>query len=168
MTNDSSETLRFLPVGLRVRGMQCAVVGGGQVGTRKIRTLLDAGALVTVIAPSVTSELAEQIGLDRVAWVRDSFRPEHLEGSFLVIAATNDRMLNATIVSCAAKSGALVCDASSAERSQVILGALHRGEDVTIAVFSDGRDPARARRTRDRIATLLDSEEGSSTGSEAL
>ena len=54
------------------------------------------------------------------------------------------------------QSNALVCDASSAERSQVIFGALLEGADVTIAVFTGGRDPARAKRTRDRIAGLLD------------
>jgi siroheme synthase (precorrin-2 oxidase/ferrochelatase) len=48
----------------------------------------------------------------------------------------------------------LVCDASSASRSEVIFGALHHGAGVTLAVFTDGRDPSLARNTRDRIATL--------------
>jgi siroheme synthase (precorrin-2 oxidase/ferrochelatase) len=74
---------------------------------------------------------------------------------FLVVAATDDDARNAAVVEAAARNGALVCDASSAERSQVIFGALLEDEDVTIAVFTGGRDPAQARRTRDQIADLM-------------
>ena len=156
MASDSLNTLRFLPVGLDVRGKNCLIVGGGAVGTRKAHTLSRAGAIVTVISPAVAAELAEQIEAGRVRWLRDLFREDHLRGTMLVVAATDDEALNATVVRLAAQSGALVCDASSAERSEVIFGALLQRDDVTIAVFTDGRDPAKARRTRDQIADRLD------------
>ncbi|UCC84695.1 MAG: bifunctional precorrin-2 dehydrogenase/sirohydrochlorin ferrochelatase [Gemmatimonadota bacterium] len=155
MTNDPSDTLRFLPVGVDVRNKDCLVVGGGSVGTRKAFTLTHAGAVVTVVSPAVTDELAELIGAGRVRWVQDSFREEHVSGAFLAVAATDDDDRNAAVVQIAVRSGALACDASSAERSQVIFGALLEGEDVTIAVFTGGRDPALARRTRDEIADLI-------------
>jgi siroheme synthase-like protein len=158
MTDDRSDNLRFLPVGLDVRGKDCFVVGGGSVGTRKVHTLARAGAAVTVISPTVTEELAAEIDAGRVRWVKDSYQESHFGDAFLVIAATDDAELNATIIQAAAKRGALVCDASSADRSQVIFGALHTGEDATIAVFTDGRDPANARDTRDRIADFLDAD----------
>ena len=161
MTSDPAGTFRFLPVGLDVRGRPCLVVGGGSVGTRKATTLSRAGAAVTVVSPTVTEELAEQIATGQVRWVRDSFREEHLGGAFLAVAATDDPDLNTSVVQAAARRRALACDASSAERSQVIFGALLEGEDVTIAVFTGGRDPAQARRTRDWIASLM-SQEGKS------
>jgi siroheme synthase-like protein len=160
MTGDSSDRLRFLPVGLDVRGRSCLVVGGGGVGTRKVLTLVRAGAAVTVVSPAVTGELAEQIETGRVDWVKDTFRKEHARGAYLVVAATDDETQNAEIVRVAVACGALVCDASSAERSQVIFGALLEVDDATVAVFTDGRDPAQARRTRDRIAGLLDQSKG--------
>ena len=155
MTSDSTDTLRFLPVGLDVRGKNCLVVGGGGVGTRKALTLRRAGAIVTVISPAVAGELAEQIEAGHIRWLQDSFQEDHLRGAFLVVVATDDEALNAAVVRLAVQSGALVCDASSAERSEVIFGALLQWEDVTIAVFTDGRDPAQARRTRDQIANLV-------------
>ena len=155
MTGDASDTLRFLPVGLDVRNRDCLVVGGGGIGTRKVATLTHAGAVVTVVSPEVTDELAELIGSGRVSWVRESFGEEHVGGAFLVVAATNDEDCNAAVVRAAVGSGALACDASSAERSQVIFGALLERDDVTIAVFTGGRDPALARRTRDQIADLI-------------
>ena len=147
--------MRFLPVALDVRGKPCLVVGGGTIGTRKALTLRDAGALVTVVSPAVTDELAEQIGAGHVHWVRDSFRVEHLSGALLAVAATDDESGNAAVARAAAQHGALLCDASSAERSQVIFGALLEDGEATIAVFTGGRDPGHARRTRDRLADLL-------------
>ena len=155
MTSHPSGTLTFLPVGLDVRGKHCFVVGGGDVGTRKALTLARAGASVTVICPTATAQLAEQIEAGRIRWVNESFREEHLTGAFLVVAATDDKALNAAVGQVADKCGALICDASSAQRSQVIFAAsLHR-DDVTVAVLTDGRDPTLARQTRDRIARLL-------------
>jgi uroporphyrin-III C-methyltransferase/precorrin-2 dehydrogenase/sirohydrochlorin ferrochelatase len=147
--------LRFLPVGLDVRGRRCLVVGGGSVGTRKALTLARAGADVTVVAPALSDELAARGEAGRIRCAREPFRPEHLQGAFLVIAATDDEALNAAVVRGAAQHGALACDASSAERSGVIFGALLEGDGVTVAVFTHGRDPALAARTRDWIAALL-------------
>ena len=149
--------LRFLPVGLDVQGKKCLVVGGGSVGARKVTNLVRAGAKVTVVSPMVTESLGGQIESGSATWVQDFFRDEHLDGVFFVVAATDNQTVNANIVSCAGNRGALVCDASSAERSQVIFGALHQSEDgVTVAVFTDGRDPSDSRRARDRIAEFLD------------
>ena len=156
MTSDRSDNLRYLPVGLDVRGKRCIVIGGGSVGTRKVHTLSRAGAIVSVISPTVTEELAAEIEAGCACWVRDCFQKGHIDGAFLVVAATDDEDLNAAVIQTAAERGALVCDASSAERSQVIFGALHTNEDAIIAVFTDGRDPSHARQTRDRIACLLD------------
>jgi len=158
MSGNSSDILRFLPLGLDVRGRRCLVVGGGRVGTRKVKTLLRSGAEVTVVSPAVTEDLAERIDTGQLRWVMDSFHSGQLDGVFFVVAATDDKTVNASVVQHARQRGALVCDASSPERSQVIFGALLQTDDATVAVFTDGRDPAHARRTRDRIARLVDAE----------
>ena len=155
MNSDGLDELRFLPVGLDVRGKKCLVVGGGSVGTRKVDTLVRAGAEVTVVSPTVTAGLTEQIEAGRVRWVRESFREEHVVDVLMVVAATDDEGQNERIAGLAGQRGTLVCDASSAERSDAIFGALLQRDGVTVAVFTDGRDPARARRTRDQIAGFL-------------
>lgn len=149
--------MRFLPLAFDLREQKCLVVGGGRVGTRKALTLARAGAHVTVLAPAVTDELAKHIEAGRIAWLEECFRAEHVcQGCRLVIMATDNPILNAAGVRMAQQEGALTCDASSAEGSEVIFGALLERDGVTVAVFTDGTNPAGAARVRDRIAAALE------------
>ncbi len=147
--------MRFLPVGLDIRDRKCLVVGAGAVGTRKARTLVSAGASVLVVSPEGTEEMEKMAASGALRWLREPFRPAHLDGVFLAVAATSDQKLNALLVERSRGRGALVCDASSSERTELIFGALHQEEGFMVAVFTDGRDPSMARRTRDRISTFL-------------
>ena len=152
---EPTRALRFLPLALDVRGRRCVVVGGGAVGTRKASTLARAGAAVTVVAPRGSDQLARLADTGVVRWVREPVQDAHTDGAFLVVAATDDAAVNAAVTRRASGQGALACDASAAEASPVIFGALLERDEATIAVFTDGRAPARARDTRDAIAALL-------------
>lgn len=162
MTSGSETPLRFLPVGLSLRDRRCLVVGGGSVATRKVLTLVRTGAIVTVVSPTLSGELADLVRSGYPRWLERTFQPSDLSGAFLVVAATNDEALNAAIARQATQAGALACDASSAERSEVIFGALLDVGDATVAVFTDGRDPARARDLRDRIGNAVGPGHGAS------
>lgn len=146
--------MKYFPIALDLRGRICIVVGGGTIGTRKATTLLRYGAAVTVVSPQATEEVAGLAAAGQLGWRREAYRESDLDGSFLAVAATDDEGLNARVVRDAKERGVLVCDASSASRSEVIFGALHDAAGVTLAVFTDGRDPSLARNTRDRIAAL--------------
>lgn len=148
----------FLPLGIDLRDRPCLVVGGGAVSTRKVATLVRAGARVTVVAPDVADDLRNRITAGELRWVRERFTDAHLDGMALVVAATDDVALNAAIARLAHAAGSLACNASSGTDSPVIFGALLERNDLTVAVFTGGRDPAAARRARDRIAETLDRE----------
>jgi siroheme synthase-like protein len=147
--------MRFLPVGLDLRDRPCIVLGGGPVGTRKVHSLLKAGARVAVVSPEVTPELATEIEAGRVRWTKTPFQPADIEGAHVVVIATDDPEANERAAQVARRQGSLVCDATAGERSDLIFGALLEEDDLTIATFTDGRDPGRARRTRDAIAGWL-------------
>jgi len=162
MSNSAPDQLRFLPVGLSVEGRDCLVVGGGSIGERKVQNLLKAGASVRIVSPTVTAGLRELADRGEVTLVEGPFRVEQLGDAFLVVAATDSEELNASITGWAAEKGILACDASSADRSRVIFGALLRVADATVAVFTDGYDPARARVVRDRIGKAIGDDDGPS------
>jgi siroheme synthase-like protein len=147
--------MRFLPLGIDLQDRPCTVVGGGAVGTRKVENLLRVGARVTVVAPVVTEGLLGLIEAGLVHWIQDGYRPEHLEGAALVVMAADDAGVNEAGTRRAVELGALACNASAAGQTPVIFGALLETDGATVATFTDGRDPTRARQTRDRIAAAL-------------
>lgn len=130
------------------------MVGGGSIGTRKVMTLLKAGADVTVVSPAITAALEAEVDAGRVHWIKGEYEADHLKGAFLVVAAASDGAVNSSVAGQAVQGGVLVCDASSADRSELIFGALLEAGEVTAAFFSDGRDPALARRARDEVASF--------------
>jgi siroheme synthase-like protein len=147
--------MKYLPIGLNVTNKRCLVVGGGTIGERKVKNLLRAGAEVLLVSPETTPYLADLEAKQKILRAPELFGESHLDGVFLAVVATDDEEVNASVVKAAISLGILVCDASSADRSQVIFGALHLQEGFTVAVFSDGEDPSRARKARDRISNLL-------------
>jgi len=152
--------VKYLPIGLDIQGRTCVVVGGGAVGTRKVESLLRAGAAVRLVSPEASDPLKGLAASGQIEWIPEGFRSGHLDGVLLAVAATDDEGVNVGVVEAARARAILVCDASSAGRSEFIFGALHHRGGVTIAVFTDGTDPARSRTTRDRIATLAWDPEG--------
>ena len=50
--------MRYYPVYLDIQHKKCLVVGGGSVGTRKVNTLVECGALVTVVSPEISEALS--------------------------------------------------------------------------------------------------------------
>src|SRR5206468_3435543 len=85
--------MTLLPLFLRLTDRRVLVVGAGSVAARKIEALLDAGARVSVIAPTVNAEVEAMA----VTLHRRPFEPSDVEGAWLVIAATNDSAVNAEI-----------------------------------------------------------------------
>ena len=76
---------------LRLRGRRCLVVGGGEVGLEKVEGLLTCDAAVTLVAPAAHDELVRLAAEGSIVWQRRGYQRADLEGSFLVIAATDDQ-----------------------------------------------------------------------------
>ena len=140
--------MRYYPVCLDIQERCCLVVGGGQVGTRKVRTLLDCGAQVTVVSPEGTPELAEMARKGRVIWERRDYRDGDQAGMFLVIGATDVEALNRRIQQEAESDGRLCNIADQPERCNFVLPAVIQKGDLMIAVSTSGKSPAFAKHLR--------------------
>jgi siroheme synthase-like protein len=145
------------PIVLEGKCLSALVVGGGSVAVRKVRALLDAGAKVHVIAPEIAPELVEWAASDAEALriTQGSYAPDHLALATLVVAATDSRTINASVVEDARKAGKLVNAADAPEQSDFVTPAVHRAGDIVVAVVAGGV-PAAAARIRDAIAESVD------------
>jgi siroheme synthase-like protein len=133
----------------------CVVVGGGSVGRRKAGWLLSHGARVTLVEPEPLDPDETLVGHQRLSVQACCYRPGLLDGAILVVAATDDRKINATISADARERGILVTRVDSGVESQVIFPALLEAGNSVVAVHSHGLDCLSSKGLRDHIASGL-------------
>jgi precorrin-2 dehydrogenase/sirohydrochlorin ferrochelatase len=143
---------RYYPVSLDVAGRPCLVVGGGAVAARKAHGLIDHGATVTVIAPSLGPEMRTLVPSLRVVETRP-YRSGDAVGFRLVITATGDREVDAAVHADAEAAGVWVNSADDPDHSSFILPSVHRDGSVTVAVSTGGASPALAVWLRSHLAS---------------
>lgn len=144
----------FLPIFLNVRARRCLVVGGGEVALRKATMLVTAGARVRCVAPSVSSELRELLREPHEIIARE-FIPSDIDNCVLVIAATDDRALNANISQLTQAINVPVNVVDDPELCSYITPALVDRSPLIIAISSGGKAPVLARQWREKLEQLI-------------
>jgi precorrin-2 dehydrogenase/sirohydrochlorin ferrochelatase len=143
--------MRYYPINLDVLDRDCLVVGGGGVGERKVRTLLECGALVTVVTTDATSYLQTLASEGRIALKTKGYEPSDINGRFLVIGATDSEVVNEEISKDAAARGLLCNIADRPAACNFVLPAIVRQGDLLIAISTSNKSPAVARRIRQTL-----------------
>ena len=152
--------MRYFPLFLDLKGKPVLLVGGGEVAARKFSLLAGAGASITVVAPQLGAELTEALARGAIEHHAREFSNSDIAGVWLVVAATDDRAVNAA-VAVAANAARLPCNVvDDRELSSFIMPAIIDRSPVQIAVSTGGASPVLARLIRERLETLLDSSLG--------
>jgi uroporphyrin-III C-methyltransferase / precorrin-2 dehydrogenase / sirohydrochlorin ferrochelatase len=141
----------YYSVALNLAGRRCLVVGGGPVAARKLDALAEADAQIVVVAPNISTRMAAAARRHGVTVAERRFQESDLDGVFVVIAATNDRMVNQAVADAARARGILVNSADDPANCDFVLPAVVRRGNVHVAVTTGGRSPALARHLRERL-----------------
>jgi siroheme synthase-like protein len=137
---------------LKLSGRKCLVVGGGEIGLDKVEGLLACDGDVTLIAPDAIEPLQELAREGSIRWEQRDYRPEDLEGTFMVIASTDDTDVNIGIYEDAERRAMLVNIVDVPPLCNFILPAIIRTGPLAIAISTAGASPALAKRIRNEIA----------------
>jgi uroporphyrin-III C-methyltransferase/precorrin-2 dehydrogenase/sirohydrochlorin ferrochelatase len=147
--------MQHLPLFADLNERAVLVVGGGAVAERRVTLLLEARAAVTVIAPVLTEALAELAAAGRFEHVRRAYADDSLDPYWLVVAATDDRTVNAAVAAAAAAAKRFCNVVDDQELCTFIMPAIVDRSPVTIAIGSSGLSPVLARWIKGVIETLL-------------
>src|SRR5690554_3468069 len=128
----------FLPLFHNLCGRLVLVVGGGDIALRKARLLAEAGARLRVVALQVEPQLRELVEQGGGETLLQGYQPEHLAGSQLVIAATDDAALNARVSVDAQARNLPVNVVDAPQLCSVIFPAIVDRSPLMIAVSSGG------------------------------
>lgn len=144
---------RLYPANLNVSNRRVLMVGGGRVALRKIRRLLQAGAEVTIVAPTIHPQIvALRTDFPTLNCQLRPFLESDLDGVFMAFAATDNPMVNQAVTSLA-RSKNVLCSVVDAQWGQgdFISPAYVSAEGINLAVSTDGEA---CRRTKMIAATL--------------
>ena len=148
------KAFRF-PVMLDLEGRPCLVVGGGAVAARKIAALLEAGARVTVVSPTLCPAALDVARDGGLRWWPREYADGDVGGFALVMAATGDATANARVAAAARARSIWVNSADDPERCDFILPSVLRRGELTVAVSTGGASPAVARVVREELEEAL-------------
>ena len=152
--------MRYYPVHLDIQNRNCLVVGGGSVGTRKVVTLLDCGAHVTVISPRVSDPLRDFAISGSIKLKERPYQTGDLDDMFLVIGATDDEDLNRQISNDADQLNTLCNIADRPEVCNFILPSIVQRDDLVITISTSGQSPAMAKKLRKTLESQFGEEYG--------
>jgi precorrin-2 dehydrogenase/sirohydrochlorin ferrochelatase len=143
---------------LKLSGRRCLVVGGGDIGLEKVEGLLACDADVALIAPDAVEELQALAAEGSIAWERRTYERGDLEGTFMVIACTNDTDVNIRVFDDAERRAMLVNIVDVPPLCNFILPAIVRTGPLAIAISTAGASPALAKRMKREVAELFGEE----------
>jgi len=144
-------------LGLRLGGRRVVVVGGGGVASRRVPSLLDAGAEILLVSPKVTASLEDLAAAGRIRWEARGYQPGDCAGAWLVCACTDDPGVNAAVAAAAEAQRTWSVRADDAGASAAWTPASGRAGDVRVGVLSG--DPRHSAAIRDAVVAGLRSGE---------
>ncbi|MEK9753665.1 MAG: NAD(P)-dependent oxidoreductase [Rhodospirillaceae bacterium] len=156
MTDGTSrEKAPPFPTFIDLDGAEVLVVGGGDIAERRAEAVLRAGARVRLAATDIGAGLERLIAGGRINVLGRGFEPTDVQGCRLVMAATDDDTLNATVSACARAAGVPVNVADNMELCTFIMPAIVDRSPIIVAVSTGGAAPILSRRAKAVIEAAL-------------
>jgi len=147
---------RYFPLALELEGRSCVVMGSGQEAIRRARALLEAGAVVELVAESPSSELrsfAEEHGVELS--VRRP-RASDLDSRWVAVLAERDPELARELGAAADERRVWFCAVDDPGASSYAHMAQARAGLVTVSVSTSGKAPALGRRLAEELRRVFD------------
>lgn len=147
---------RYYPIMIDLSGKKVAVIGGGAVAARKIGSLLRAEADITVISPSVTSQIKQWANHNDIEWQPREFTgKQDIKDALLIIAATNHADLNREIRSMISPFQ-LLNIVDQPDLSSCIFPAFFTRGKLSISVSTSGANPGLSQKIRQELSQMYD------------
>ncbi|MEJ5255389.1 MAG: bifunctional precorrin-2 dehydrogenase/sirohydrochlorin ferrochelatase [Acidimicrobiales bacterium] len=147
----------LFPVNVRLAGRRCLVVGGGPVAQQKVEALLEAGAVVHVVAPVISGSIK---ALPGISWDERPYREGEVVGYRLVMTASDDPEVNRAVYLDGETHGVWVNSADDPENCAFTLPARVRRGNLLITISTGGHSPAVATWLRRRLEEDIGPEYG--------
>lgn len=147
-------------VDLNVNNKKAIVIGGGTEGLRKINGLLDQDCEITVITSRLNAQLKKLASNEKINLIKSKIKDakilDQFKDVYLILAATDDRVLNRKLVEKGRSMGAFVYAADDPDISDFSYASLVNYEGlIQVAISTSGKSPIMARKIRMKIERMV-------------
>ena len=144
--------VNYYPVMWKLSGKKCLIVGGGHVAERKVGSLLEAGARVTVVSPTLTVQFTSWSTTGMINARIGRYEPSDMNEEYvLAIAATNEPSINVQVLRDATACRVPIISVDDPEAGDFIVPAVLRRGRLVMAVSTSGSSPVAATQIRDQL-----------------
>ena len=147
---------RFFPMFVDLSDKKIVVVGGGNIATRRIKTLLQFTRNITAVAPKTTMELHELGKAGFVNLINRPVKRSDFTMAFMVIAATNDWKLNDEIYRVCKEEGIYVNVADDKSKCDFYFPGIYMQDEVVVGITASGLNHKKARKVRVAIQEAME------------
>lgn len=147
--------MNTFPLFFKLEDRKVLIVGGGDVALRKADLLSRAGAAITILAPSISVELQALLNDSKHQLIYENYDKTYMSGARVIIAATDDEMLNHQIHADATELNIPVNVVDTPHLCDFIFPAIVDRNPIVIGISSNGKAPVLARLLRARLETLI-------------
>lgn len=151
----------FFPIFVDLYDKNILIIGAGKVAFRKISTLLETGAYITVFAKQIKEKEITKLLFDKpniqliMKEVDENSLDEIITNKYiLVIAGTDDKELNSAIVKCCNKKNILVNNITSTDDMSARFCSVIDEKDYSIGISAKG-DPKKSLALKEKISDFL-------------
>ncbi|WEG12993.1 NAD(P)-dependent oxidoreductase [Pullulanibacillus sp. KACC 23026] len=145
------------PIVLDIKGRTALIIGGGQVAFRKMENLVRGEARVTVISPNLHPSFKGYLERGEMTWIKRDYEEGDEETAFIVIAATDDKALNA-IIAKRVSDHQLLNVVSQPSLGNFSSPALVTRGKLTIAIATEGASPLLTKRIKQELEERFEPE----------
>lgn len=150
---------RYFPMFVNLENRKILVAGAGTIACRRIRTLLEFRARITVVAPEICSELEKYETEGKITVLRRRAGEEKWEDLFLFLACTGDSAENKRLCAAARAAGIPANNCSSREDCDFYFPSVICQEELVIGINGGGSSHRKVKDVRRKLEEYLDAED---------
>ena len=148
---------KFFPVSIDINNKNILVIGAGKIALRKVETLLNYNCNIIVITKDILEEKFLELEKNNKIKIlkNQEFEEKFLKKIFLVIAATDNEVLNKNISQLCINKNILVNNITSKDDMNVRFASIYEKDDIQIAISASG-NPKKAMEIKNKIKNIFE------------
>ena len=148
---------KFFPVSIDLNNKNILVIGAGKIALRKVETLMSYNCNILIITKDILEEKFLELEKNNKIKIlkNQEFEEKFLENIFLVIAATDDEVLNKNISQLCINKNILVNNITSKDDMNVRFASIYEKDDIQIAISANG-NPKKAIEIKNKIKNIFE------------